>query len=392
MKRSVKDLLKNVLKASLAVVLVASLSPHAVLAQQLDPVDKFEQYRIEAINQELAQHGYSMLTDSRFSLSDAIDPTTSENIQKLKDAEIVIMDINEFGKLSSAESSQDGDAIDRFAIEKREIDDSTESTPSLLQSNETQSEAKSNLSLQSILGNTSPAPEGYKTGAFHRLISPTSNSSINYSGAVADDVTLPNFKYANGDGEAAYLYTGIDQNGVGIAEIGFGTYNGTKGKGWFPLFHARAAHTINTQPGNEPNSTEYIYDYSKNYGSGDKTITGYKVFYKTTDATLTVTYQIGYNTIYVVKFSGYNSQNKAVKRVTAIAMSKDTGATTKYINKYNSYANWGNYRFLTQNGSGTVYPAAVSGIVEHTWSHGGTIDYIKNVISSTDRDEKYLFY
>lgn len=385
-------MLKNVLKASLVVVLVASLSPHAVLAGQSDPVDKFAKYRIEAINQELAQNGYSTLTDSRFSLLDAIDPATSENVEKLKDAEIVIMDINEFGKLSSAESSQEGDAIDRFAIEKREIDDSTESSPSLLQSNEAQSEAKSNLSLQSILGNTSPAPEGSKTGAFHRLTSPTSNSSINYSGAVADDVTLPNFNYANGNGEAAYLYTGIDQNGVGIAEIGFGTYNGSKGKGWFPLFHARAAHTINTQPGNEPNTTEYIYDYSKNYGAGDKTITGYKVFYKTTDATLTVTYQIGYSTIYVIKFGGYNSQNKAVKRVTAIAMPTDVGTTTKYKNKYNSYANWGNYRFLTQNGSNTVYPAAVSGLVEHTWSHGGTIDYIKNVISSTDRDEKYLFY
>ncbi|MNC46694.1 hypothetical protein D3C75_957220 [compost metagenome] len=68
------------------------------------------------------------------------------------------------------------------------------------------------------------------------------------------------------------------------------------------------------------------------------------------------------------------------------------GLTTKYVNNFNSYANWGNYRFLTQNGASTVYPALVNGLTEHTWTHKGTIDYVKNVISSTDRDEKYLFH
>lgn len=248
----------------------------------------------------------------------------------------------------------------------------------------------SNISIQSVLPNSPSAPPGADTGAFHRLKTPASNSTLNYSGAVADDVTLPGFTVLNTDGEAGYLYTGIDEGEVGIGEVGFGTYNGSGGQGWFPLFHARAVHSVTTQPGTIGNNAEYYYDYAKNYGTGNATITGYKVYYKTTDSILTVTYQIGYNTIYVVKFNGYNSANKAVKRVTAIAM--PSGTTGKFKNGYSSYANWGNYRFLTQNGSGTVYPGNVSGLVEHTWNHGGVIDYIKSVISTTDRDEQYRIY
>ncbi|MEK4355685.1 hypothetical protein NYE48_01215 [Paenibacillus sp. FSL M7-1455] len=139
-----------------------------------------------------------------------------------------------------------------------------------------------------------------------------------------------------------------------------------------------------------------IQDYTKNYGSGNKTINGYKVFYKLAekdedpDPILTITYQIGYSTLYVIQFPDYKASNKSVKRVTAIAMPK--GTSGKFKNPFTSYANWGNYRFLTQNGASTVYPGNVSGLIENTWSHGGSIDYIKNVISSTDRDEQYKIY
>lgn len=55
-------------------------------------------------------------------------------------------------------------------------------------------------------------------------------------------------------------------------------------------------------------------------------------------------------------------------------------STTKFQVPYTSYANWGNYRFLTNNGTSTVYPGAVTGLVEASWNHGGIIDYIKPFI------------
>jgi hypothetical protein len=191
---------------------------------------------------------------------------------------------------------------------------------------------------------------------------------------------------ANSNSEAAYMYTGIDQSG--------GTYKGTQGTGWFALFHAKATHDITT-PSTGNDLAEYYYDFAHTYTGGQK-ITGYKVYYHTNDPVdpniLKVTYQIGFSTLYVVKFTGYTPFNKSVKRVTAIAMPGATPSTTKFQVPYTSYANWGNYRFLTNNGTGTVYPAAVSGLVENTWNHGGTIDYIKTVYSSTDRDEQYKIY
>lgn len=386
---------KKILKISVTAALLVSVSPVSVFATERVS-NEFDAYRSDAINQELIQHGYSALNAARSSLPNTIDEVTSQHIEQLKNAEIVIMNFNDLGSLASAESSESGDAINRFVKETRENDGDAQElqleAEAITSKNfgETSLATRSNVSIQSILGDTVPTPAGADTGAFHRLTTPTSTSSLNYTGGVADDVTLPGYSVTNADGESAYMYTGIDQNGVGIAEVGFGTYNGSKGQGWFPLFHARAAHSVITQPGTVGNDAEYYFDYTKNYGTGNRSITGYKVYYKTTDSTLTITYQLGYSTIYVVRFDGYNSANKAVKRVTAIAMPK--GASGKFRNGFTSYANWGNYRFLKQNGSSFDYPGLISGLVENTWSHGGVIDYIKNVISDNDRDEQYRIY
>lgn len=341
--------------------------------------DEFEKYRVDAINQELSLNGLSPVTSSEAAIADTTDVKIKEKVDKLKKAEIVIMTMDENGKLVEADSSSDGDVIKRFGKAEKKI--AIEKTKKL-----------SNVRMLSALPNTNPAPAGSNSGAFHRLLSPASTTSLSYTGAVADDVTLPNYNVTTADsfGEAAYMYTGIDQSGVGIAEVGFGTYKGTQGTGWFALFHARATHDITT-PSTGDDSTEYYYDFANTY-TGGQTITGYKVYYHTTDSVLTLTYQIGFSTLYVVKFTGYNSLNKAVKRVTAIAMPLNIPSTTKFQVPYTSYANWGNYRFLTNNGTGTVYPGAVSGLVENSWNHGGTIDFIKTVYSSTDRDEQYKIY
>ncbi|MEI0736548.1 hypothetical protein VQ056_07290 [Paenibacillus sp. JTLBN-2024] len=373
----------------MAATLLVSISPINVYADE-SKID-FEQYRIEAINQELLLRGYSNLQS--FGITHALDEETRNNVEDLKNAEIVFMKFDDSGQLSTAESSEKGNVINNFVKETRDVEyiftvSNEIASPSMA--------TKSDVSIQSVLKDTIPTPAGADTGAFHRLKTPTSTRSLNFTGGVADDVTLPGYNFANTDGESAYLYTGIDNGETGIAEVGFGTYNGSKGKGWFPLFHARASHKVITQPGNEKDSEEYYFDYTKNYGSGNKTINGYKVFYKLAekdedpDPILTITYQIGYSTLYVIQFPDYKASNKSVKRVTAIAMPK--GTSGKFKNPFTSYANWGNYRFLTQNGASTVYPGNVSGLIENTWSHGGSIDYIKNVISSTDRDEQYKIY
>ncbi|QWU17207.1 hypothetical protein SAMN04487895_12515 [Paenibacillus sophorae] len=341
-------------------------------------IDEFEKHRLEVVNQELTENNLSPVTDLNSELlqKEVNDEKTKDKVEKLKKAEIVLMTFDENGQLVEADSSEKGNVISRFGKdEKKGKKTEIEST---------------DVNALSILPDSYPAPAGSTTGAFHRLISPASTTSLSYTGAVADDVTLPNYDVntATTYQEAAYLYSGIDQSGVGIAEVGFGTYKGTQGNGWFALFHARAAHDITT-PSTGDDYAEYYYDFANPY-SGGQTITGYKVYYHTYDSVLTITYQINYSTIYVVKFNGYNSLNKSVKRVTAIAMPSTT--TGKFHVSYGSYANWGNYRWLTNDGTGTVYPGAVSGVSESTWSHGGAIDFIKTVYSGTDRDEQYKIY
>lgn len=307
---------------------------------------KLTELMLLIFNQELLQQGYSGQNSARSSLSSTIDKVTNQHIEQLQNAEIVIMNFDELGTLASAESSESGEVTNRFVKETRENDSDTQelelekgigTLTSKSSFGETSLATNSNASIQSILSDTSPAPAGSDTGAFHRLVTPASTSALNYTGGVADDVTLPGFNFANTNGESAYMYTGIDQDGVGIAEVGFGTYNGSGGQGWFPLFHARAALVVTQQPGTVANDAEYYFDYTKNYGSGNKTITGYKVYYKTGDQYLTITYQLGYNTIYIVRFNGYDSNNKAVKRVTAIDMPKGTAG--KFKNGFTSYAN-----------------------------------------------------
>ncbi|MHA0856097.1 hypothetical protein [Paenibacillus sp. CMAA1364] len=316
-------------------------------------VIEFDKYRLEAINQELISSNLPTITDiNSTSLSKGLtDEKTKGNIYKLKKAEIVIMTFNDDGELVAADSSSQGDALHRFGKSDKAITERSQYV--------TKSEGV--VQPLSALPDSYPVPAGSTTGAFHRFTSPSSTTSLSYTGAVADDVTLPIYdtNRATTFGEAAYMYTGIDQNDVGIAEVGFGTYKGTQGNGWFALFHAKPTHDITTpSTGNDKDS--YYYDFAHPY-TGGQTIAGYKVYYHTTDSVLTLTYQIGYSNLYVVKFNGYNSLNKKVKRVTAIAM--PIGSSGKFQVPYGSYGKWGNYRWLTNNGTGTVYPSAVSGMI-----------------------------
>ncbi|NEZ45445.1 hypothetical protein [Paenibacillus alvei] len=356
-------------------------------------LDEFNKYRIEAVEQELSLQSGSLMSDEmtlqnieQIVESGSLDDRTVENIKKTLSSEVTIMNFDEKGNLVSAISSENGDVLGNFESEIKDvsIENHTEFSNITQQGDDT-------LNLLGIIPDNPTPPPGSDSGAFHRIVSPTSSLSTSYTGGVADDVRLPDYDVykASMYGEAGYLYTGIDENRNGIVEVGFGTYKGTQGIGWFPLFHAKGTST-DLGSGTTTSKGKYYYDFRKSY-SGGAVINGYKVFYKTDYPTLTITYQLNWSNLYVIKMEGRNSQNKAIKRVTAIAMPISNDRKTPFNVSYTSYANWGNYRFLTNNGSNTVYPTAIPSTID-TWSHGGKIDYNKQVYSTTDRDEQYRIY
>ncbi|MDR0267716.1 hypothetical protein [Paenibacillus sp.] len=288
----------------------------------------------------------------------------------------------------SATSSKEGDVRENFEMQEQEISDPQNNE-------ETQSEEQQLIMPRSLIGNRGNS-SGKETGAFHRLQTPASNSAIVYNGIVADSVKLPTYNisgaYTN-YGEAAYLYTGVD----GLAEVGFeGVYSQTTPAGWYPVFHSKVAHTVNTGDTNgnpKSSNVEKTYtDRSKKFNGGD-TISGYKVYYyankvdpvtKQTEP-LTIREQINYTDIYVVNF-GLATTGRSVKRVTAMATNTATSTTSPLHYGFTTPAVWTNMKFLINDSAGTKYPSEISGLNDDVWTHGSKIDY-----TSSNHVESYTF-
>jgi hypothetical protein len=61
-----------------------------------------------------------------------------------------------------------------------------------------------------------------------------------------------------------------------------------------------------------------------------------------------------------------------------IGMNTAATPTTKFKTPFTTYAKWFDFKFQKNDGSATVYPTAVTGLIDETWGHGGNIDYIKS--------------
>jgi hypothetical protein len=148
--------------------------------------------------------------------------------------------------------------------------------------------------------------------------------------------------------------------------------------GWYPVFHAKATHTVgNGDTNGQGNLGEYYYDSQHRYANG-AVINSYKVYYKYDEPTLSIRFLIGISQIYQINFTGTTSTGKSVKRLTTIAMNGVTNNSQKFRVPFQSYAVWNNMRFLYNNGTQTKYPSQVTGLSTETWNHGGTIDYVKS--------------
>lgn len=397
-------------KLALSIIVLSSTIPvFTVNAQEESKDNIYTQYIQEAIEQEMqlginnptSIKGISRLNTANFNQTldgimenNSLKSTTKQNIAKLENAEVVILDINENGDLVSATSSKDGDIKSKFETKEPTVTESTyvEKNQNSSVINSTYGPLPYNrlaLTTQSLItnqGNTA----GKETGAFHRLQTPTSTSSMIYNGVVADSIVLPNY---NIDGaynykETAYLYTGVDTE----AEVGLeAVTSASTATGWYPSFHAKFDHTLvsgdnNGYPSNSNIGRTYV-DRSKKF-LGGSTIAGYKVYYYTTDSTLTIREQINYSDIYVVRINGKGSAGRSVKRVTAIAMNQTPSTSTPFHYGFTSPVIWNNMRFLTNNSASTVYPNNVQNLSNDVWTHGGKIDYINNTSNHT---EKYTF-
>ncbi|MBZ6444436.1 MULTISPECIES: hypothetical protein [Paenibacillus] len=385
-------------KITLSILLMAvSIPSLAANAQGQEPSsNEFNQYIKDAIEQEIqlaapaAAKGISTLSNKDFDHSvdslmekGVLKQDTIQKIEKLQDAEVVILNIDETGDLVDATSSKQGDIKDQF---EKKVTDATYKSDELGECKVSDHK----ITLQSTLSNRGNTV-GKETGAFHRLQTPASNSSIVYNGVMADSITLPTYDIANADddNEAAYMYTGID----GVAEVGFeGLRSKTTPAGWYPVFHAKVLHTVNEGDDNgysQPNSRDITYVYrSKRFDNG-ATINGYKVFYyagKSDEPTLTIREQINYSNIYVVKFNGLGTTGRSVKRVTAIAMNGVSNSATSFKHGFTS-AIWNNMRLLVNNSASAKYPQNVTNLNDDVWDHGGRIDY-----TNSNSVEKYSFY
>lgn len=396
----------KVAKFALSLVLIAvSIPCLSVKADEVQSAPNYNQYIKEAIEQEISldkgapstTKGISKLSDSKFNLAvDRVEATpsittaTKQKIAQLENADVVVIDIDENGELVSATSSKDGDIKSSF----EEVKTSTQATygnvPSSTVTNLTYGLVATNrlgFTTQSLIsnqGNTS----GKETGAFHRLQTPASAANNIYNGVVADSIVLPtyNIKGAVDQGETAYMYTGVDD----FAEVGFESVaSKTAAPGWYPFFHAKASHTVvsGDDNGYKPSSdVTYVY-LSKKFDNGSK-VNGYKVYYYSTDNTLTIREQINYSDIYVVRFSGKSSVGRSVKRLTAIAMNGNPPINSPFHYGFTTPVVWNNMRFLTNDSAGSVYPSSVPSLKNDVWVHGGKIDYTNNTSTHT---EQYTF-
>jgi hypothetical protein len=368
--------------------------------------NKFEAYIQEAIQDELKLHNVPLSVrlsftadDSSTSLDSIQDPTLKESISKLENAEVTIVNFDENGELTSAENSNSGDITNDFVqVVNKDIEEDS-------------SIQQQSLNDEVTMLAAPPLPSGgvklqnnvSGDGAFHRLTTPATSASMSYTGAVADSVTFPSYDISTATkyGEAGYLYTGFDGkiNGVdaGFAEVGFGTASSSAGQyptAWFPLFHGVVKNGAVKQKGPGSSDTGFWYDTTKPYTAG-QTVSGYKVYYKTNESFLSIRYIIGGNELYVVNFTGIHDYiGMKVKRLTTIGLPLNPAPpqTSTFHTGWTTAAKWGNFRFLTNNGNNTAYPGELSGVSDQTCLHGSNIYFLKNVISSTNREESYWIY
>ncbi|GIP23297.1 hypothetical protein [Paenibacillus sp. J22TS3] len=391
----------NKTKILLSSLLVMSIAPLYSAHAEAPKNDKFSAYIQEAIQDELALHNVPLgLRQSlnanglTASLDSIQDPALKDNIEKLQNAEVTIVNFDSDGAFVSAENSERGDITKDFVFEEKKDTDGSSERNSLFTSNHDVSiQATPNLPGGGIHLQNNVSGDG----AFHRLTTPASSASKSYTGAVADDITFPAYDIATANkyGEAGYLYTGFDGVGGGYAEVGFGTASSSVGQyptAWFPLFHGTPSTGATKEKGPGSSDIGYWYDTSKPYTAG-QTVSGYKVYYKTNEPYLKLRYLIGNSELYVVNYPNVkNLDGMKVKRLTTIGQPKQTPQTTPFHVGWSTPAKWGNYRFLTNNGTSTAYPGELAGLSDQTCLHGGKIYFLKNVISSTDRDESYWIY
>ncbi|MFD1884559.1 hypothetical protein [Paenibacillus wenxiniae] len=398
--------MQNVAKFALSIVLFAvSIPSLSVKAEEVQSSPDYSQYIKEAIEQEIlldrgapaSSKGISKLNDSQFNLAvDNIEATpsvttaTKQKIAQLENANVVVMDMNENGELVSATSSKDGDIKSNF----EEVTTATQTTYNDY-SNATVTNLTYGLVATNKLGFTTQAlisnqgnTSGKETGAFHRLQTPASSAKAIYNGVVADSIVLPtyNIEGATNLGETAYMYTGVDD----FAEVGFESVKSqSTPTGWYPFFHAKADHSIASGDDNgyKPSSNVTYVDRSKKFVNG-ATVSGYKVYYYSTDSTLTIREQINYSDIYVVRFTGKTSVGRSVKRLTAIAMNGNPPVNAPFHYGFTTPVVWNNMRFLTNNSASSVYPSSVASLNNDVWVHGGKINYMNNTSSHT---EQYTF-
>lgn len=403
----------SVTPAAFADESIPETSPNTALTEAVPTGNKenteneFEAYIQEAIQDELALHNVPLnvrlslaADDSSNSLDSIQDPALKESISKLENAEVTIVNFDENGDLTSAENSKSGDITEGFV---KVVDENIEQDSSIQQ--QSLNDERSILAAPTLpSGGIQLQNNVSGDGAFHRLTTPATTSSMSYTGAVADSITFPSYEIATAtkNGEAGYLYTGFDgkKNGIaaGFAEVGFGTASSSVGAyptAWFPLFHGVVANGAEKEKGPGSSNNGYWYDTTKPYTAG-QTVSGYKVYYKTNEAYLKIRYLIGGSELYIVNFKNITDiTGMKVKRLTTIGMpitDPPISQSTPFSTGWTTEAKWGNYRFLTNNGMNTAYPGEISGLSDQTCLHGGKIYFLKNVISSTNRVESYWIY
>ncbi|QYR21123.1 hypothetical protein KZ483_25995 [Paenibacillus sp. sptzw28] len=390
----------TVMALSLAVPLTSFAATDSSLVQG-DVSNELEQIRLEAINDVLTLNGNTEISAGDLSQtsieltndlkSDSVKDNVINEVESLKNIEIVKVVADAEGKISEAISSVEGNVEDRL---KYVTETSVESTSVATSMSATKLPTLFTLSKQFsskravtpfVLLTNSNNPAGYETGAFNRQTTPANTSA--YTGTFATSVMLPSYDAATaqGDGESALMYTGIGS----YVEAGFHSYSGTQGKGWFPYFRVEQGHTDNTGDGHTNSTRGYYYDFGHPQTAG-QVISSYKVYYKTSESVLRIRFLVGGTTFYDITVTGQPTTNVRVKRVVSIAINNSPTSTTKFKTPFTSYAKWFDFKFLKNDGTVAVFPSEVTGLSNETWSHGGSIDYIKS--GSNPVSESYKIY
>ncbi|OXM13980.1 hypothetical protein CGZ75_13315 [Paenibacillus herberti] len=304
--------------------------------------------------------------------------TAHEEIDALKNIEVVKIVVDSEGDITSALSSTEGAIKERFQyvtqdtyeppVEQKGFPTQFSKTISLFSSSPKKPAVKRTPSAFALLPNSNN-PNGYKTGAFNRITTPANTSA--YTGTFATSMILPEYNASVGQAadEAALMYTGIGD----YTEAGFTTYSGSQGTGWFPYFRAEMPH-IGTKTGTKPG---FYIDTARKQTPG-QVISSYKVYYKTSESVLKIRFLLGASVLYELTLTGQSTSNVRVKRVASIAMNNAPSPTSKFSTPYASYGKWFDFKFLKNDGAASVFPTDVSGLSNETWSHGGSIDYIKS--------------